>query len=231
MKSTRLKFTALMAIVLFNINVIAQDCVPYFVMDKGSVREMANYDKKNKLTGTTIQTVKEVKTTGNKTEWTIGTVSKDDKGKELSSGDLHMSCEAGVFKMDMKNFIDQETLKSFEGMEVVMDATDLDYPSDLKVGQTLNDGFLSIKVTSSGMTVMNMVVKVYDRKVEVVEDITTPAGTFTCYKVTSTIETKNMFTVVAKSADWMALKVGTVKSESYDKDGKLMGSMILTSIK
>jgi hypothetical protein len=209
----------------------AQDCDPYFIIEKGAVREMASYDKKDKLTGTTVQTVKEVKTDGAKTEWTIGTVSKDEKGKDVSSGDLKMSCEAGIFKMDMKNFVDQATLQSYEGMDVTIDATDLDFPSSLTAGQTLKDGSISIKVLSSGMTVMNMVIKVYDRKVQGVEDITTPAGTFSCYKITSTIETKNMFTIVAKSTDWMAKKIGTVKSESYDKDGKLMGYTVLTSMK
>jgi hypothetical protein len=231
MKNTLLKIAAsLLMIMAFN-QVFAQDCEPYYLVDKGAVREMASYDKKDKLTGTSIQTVKEINTIGNKTEWTIGTVSKDEKGKEISSGDLRMSCQEGIFKMDMKNFIDEETLKSFEGMEITMDATDLDYPSDLTAGQTLKDGNITINVTNAGMSIMNMVVKIYDRKVEAVEDITTPAGTFSCYKMTSTIETKTMFKVVAKSTDWMAKKVGPVRSETYDKDGKLMSYMVLTSMK
>jgi len=228
---TLIKILPTMLMILALGRMTAQDCDPYFIVEKGSVREMASYDKKDKLTGTTVQTVKEVKTDGAKTEWTIGTVSKDEKGKDVSSGDLKMSCEAGIFKMDMKNFVDQATMQSYEGMDVTIDATDLDFPSSLTAGQTLKDGSISIKVLSSGMTVMNMVIKVYDRKVQGVEDITTPAGTFSCYKITSTIETKNMFTIVAKSTDWMAKKVGTVRSESYDKDGKLMGYTVLTSMK
>jgi len=209
----------------------AQDCTPFYPVREGTVREMTSYDKKDKVTGTTIQTVKEIKTTGDKTEWTINAVSKDDKGKEISSGDLHMSCEAGIFKMDMKNFIDEEMLKSFEGMEITMDATDLDYPSDLHAGQTLKDGSISIKVSNQGMTMMNMVVKIYDRKVDGIEEITTPAGTFSCYKMSSTIETKAMFSMVVKSIDWIAKDVGPVRSESYDKGGKLTGYTVLTSIK
>lgn len=221
---------ALLMLFLFS-GALAQDCVPYYSAKQGSVREMTSYDKKNKVTGSSVQTVKEIKTSGAKTEWTIGTVSKDEKGKETSSGDLHMSCEGGIFKMDMKNFIDQATMESFEGMEVTMDATDLAFPGDLSVGQSLPDGSISLKVSSSGMVVMNMVIKVYDRKVLALEDITTPAGTFSCYKMTSTVETKNMFTVVAKSTDWMAKNVGSVKTESYDKNGALTGYTVLTSIK
>jgi hypothetical protein len=231
MKTTLFKIAASLLMILGYSQVFAQDCEPYYMVNEGAVREMASYDKKDKLTGTTIQTIKEIKTTGNKTEWTIGTVSKDEKGKEISSGDLRMSCEDGIFKMDMKNFIDEATLKSFEGMEITMDATDLDYPSDLSVGQTLKDGNITINVANAGMSIMSMVVKIYDRKVEAMEDITTPAGTFSCYKMTSTIETKTMFKVISKSTDWMAKKVGPVRSENYDKDGKLMGYMVLTSMK
>ena len=231
MKSTILKIAASLLMIIGYNQIFSQACEPYFLVEEGGVREMANYDKKDKLTGITIQTVKEIKVTGNMTEWTIGTVSKDEKGKEVSSGDLRMSCEEGIFKMDMKNFIDEETLKGFEGMEVTMDATDLDYPGDLSAGQTLKDGNVTIKVTNAGMPIMTMVVKIYDRKVEAIEDITTPAGTFSCYKMTSTIETKTMFTMIVKSTEWMAKKVGSVRSETYDKAGKLMGYMVLTSLK
>ena len=192
---TLLKISASFFLLVGWFQIFAQDCEPYFVVNQGAVREMASYDKKDKLTGTSIQTVKEVKTIGAKTDWTIGVVEKDAKGKELSSGDLHMSCENGIFKMDMKNFLDEETLKSFEGMEVTMDATDLDYPAVLAPGQSLPDGSLTVKVSNQGMTMMTMVVKIYNRKVEAIEDITTSAGTFSCYKMSQTIETKSMFSV------------------------------------
>jgi len=210
---------------------VAQDCEPYYIDSQGAVIEMASYDKKDKLTGTTISTVKEIKTTGNRIDWTVNVVSKDEKGKDLTSGDLKMWCENGIFKMDMKNFIDEETLKGFEGMELTMDATDLAYPRELSPGQTLPDGSITIKVASQGMTMMTLVVKIYDRKVEAIEDITTPAGTFSCFKMTQTIETKTMFKTIVKSTDWMAKKLGTVRSETYDKDGKLMSYMVLMSVK
>src|SRR5512138_1571673 len=137
MKTTLLKIAASLVMIAGYTQLFAQDCEPFYLVEKGAVREMANYDKKDKLTGTTVQTVKDITTVGNKTEWLIGSVSKDEKGKEISSGDLKMSCEAGIFKMDMKNFISEESMKSFEGMEITMDATDLDYPADLSVGQAL----------------------------------------------------------------------------------------------
>ena len=228
---TLVKLSGSILLVLGWIQLFAQDCEPYYIDSQGAVIEMASYDKKDKLTGTTISTVKEIKTTGDRIDWTVNVASKDEKGKDLTSGDLKMWCENGIFKMDMKNFIDEETLKGFEGMELTMDATDLAYPRELSPGQTLPDGSITVKVSNQGMTMMTMVVKIYDRKVEAIEDMTTPAGTFSCYKMTQTIETKTMFKTIVKSTDWMAKKVGTVRSETYDKDGKLMSYMVMTGLK
>jgi hypothetical protein len=110
-------------------------------------------------------------------------------------------------------------------MEITMDATDLDYPANLQRRPGTYDGNVVSKLTP-GMSMLNMVIKIYDRKVVAQEDVTTPAGTFKCYKMTSTIETKTMFSMVAKSTEWIALKVGIVRSETYDKNGKLMGYMV-----
>ena len=81
------------------------------------------------------------------------------------------------------------------------------------------------------MTIMNMSVSITNRKVEAVENITTPAGTFECYKITYDVATKMMINVKMKATEWYAKNVGMVKSESYTSDGKLAGSTLLTGLK
>jgi len=81
------------------------------------------------------------------------------------------------------------------------------------------------------MTVMNITIAITNRKVEAVENVTTPAGTFECYKISYDIDTKMMFTVKVKGVEWYAKNVGLVKSESYSTDGKLMGSNLLVGVK
>jgi len=228
---TLLKITPVLLLFIGLYPCAAQECEPYYIANEGSVREMTSYDKKDKLTGSTVQTVKEIRTIGNRIEYIIGTISRDEKGKEYSSGDLRMSCEDGIFRMDMKNFLNEETMSGFEEMQVTMDATDLEYPASMSAGQTLGDGIISVRVSNQGMTMMTMVVRIYDRKVEAEEDMTTPAGTFSCYRMSYTIETKAMFTLVARCTDWVARDVGSVRSETFDKNGKLVSYTVLTSLK
>jgi hypothetical protein len=101
----------------------------------------------------------------------------------------------------------------------------------MKAGDLLKNGDMKIAFSSGGMTIMNMSFSVTNRKVEAVESVTTPAGTFDCYKISFDVATKMMVNVKTKGVEWYAKGVGMVKTETYSTDGKLLGSNILTSIK
>jgi hypothetical protein len=72
---------------------------------------------------------------------------------------------------------------------------------------------------------------VINRKVETIEDLTVPAGTFNCLKIIGDVSGKVLgLSISGKSAQWYSPGVGMVKSESYDKKGELSSSMVLTSL-
>lgn len=211
--------------------VSAQDCTAFFPMEEGSVREMTSYDKKDKVTGTVIQTVKEVREDGDKMEIVVEVETLDKKGEQISMGELMFVCEEGVFKVDMRNYLDPSAMQGMEDMELVVDATDLIMPSELSAGMELPDGSIEMSASTSGMTMMNFRTYVTNRKVEGTETISTPAGTFDCYKISQDVEVKTIMSIKASSIEWVAEGVGVVKSESYNKNGKLNGYTLLTSIK
>jgi hypothetical protein len=122
-------------------------------------------------------------------------------------------------------------MANLEGISVDIDATDLEMPSDLKPGMELNDGYIHVVASNMGIPMINMEVKVYDRTVVNTETITTPAGTFDCFKISYTTEVKTIGKFVAKSIEWIAMDIGMVRSESYDKKNKLTGYTVLTDLK
>lgn len=77
---------------------------------------------------------------------------------------------------------------------------------------------------------MNMTMEMVDRKVEGKESLTTSAGTFDCYVISYTTEMKMGLNTMFKNKEWIAEGVGMVKSENYNKNGKLMGYSELTKI-
>jgi hypothetical protein len=125
----------------------------------------------------------------------------------------------------------QQSLESYKDMEMKIEGGNLEIPSTMKAGDMLNNGDMKMSFSSSGMTIMNMTINISNRKVDAVENLTTPAGTFECYKISFDAATKMMVNVKTRGVEWYSKGVGLVKSETYSTDGKLMGSNVLTVFK
>ena len=76
---------------------------------------------------------------------------------------------------------------------------------------------------------MKMEMSITNRKVVDEVEITTPIRTFDTYKITAQEDIKmTMLNRSSSSTYYYAEGYGQVKSESYDKNGKLSGYMLLT---
>lgn len=214
---------------IFTLTLQAQGCDGLEMIKEGSKWEMTNYNKKDKVEGVTSYHVKEVSAQGDGVSWTIDMKMKDDKGEVYSETSTEIICEAGIFKMSMEHFMNNEQMQAYKDMDVEMDATDIEYPTSLKIGETLPEASINIKVATNGMTVMNMTTTIKDRKIEKEETIETPAGSFDCLVVTQNTSVANK--IISKefpSKDWFVPGFGVVKTESYKSNGKLMGYSLLT---
>lgn len=208
----------------------SQDCNAYFPYKAGISIGMSHFDKKEKLTGTSVQTVKAVNKIQDGVSFSLSQLHKDEKGKELFSGDFDITCQAGLIKVDMRKLLGPAMMGAYEGMEVQVEGDALEFPSVLKLGQVLKGGAMQVNVLNQGMKMMSIEINVSDRKVEALEKIITPAGTYMCYKIACETETKLFMKVKAKSEEWIAEGVGVVKTASYNANGKLESYSLLTSI-
>jgi len=215
---------------LITISLYAQECVFYYPKTQGAILEYKSFDKKDKLTSRSTQKVKEISENGNVLNATIEYQSFDAKGKDLGINEYKVKCENGIYSVDMKSFLDAQTMASYKDMKIDITSNSLEMPSEMKVGDQLKEGKLVISISSEGMPIMTMTTTITDRKVEAKEMVTTEAGTFDCFKITYTITTKMMIGVRFEVAEWFADGVGSVKTESYSKGNK-MSSTLLTSIK
>lgn len=179
---------------------------------------MTSYDAKGKVTSSVKQTVLEKNVQENKVELTVKMESFSAKGKAMEPKEYKVSCEEGVFKIDMSYFIDEEAMKNYRNMEATVEGNALDYPSSMRAGQTLPDGEIKISIGMGGINIMNMRVLISDRKVEGTESVTTPAGTFDCFKISYNIETKFGIKIERRAVEWIAKNVGVVRTESYKGD-------------
>jgi hypothetical protein len=192
---------------------------------------MASYDEEGKITGTTKTNYSKVAKTATGNSVTAIQENFDKKGKSTTKSEYTIRCSDGTLFLDMKMMIPQQ--QAYQDFEMTLDGADLEIPSKLQVGAILKDANITVKFSSKGtpMPMMDMSVKITNRKVEGYESVTTPAGTFMCYKISENFETKTLFSIKGKSVNWFSFEAGNVKTESYKENGKFMGKTELTEIK
>ncbi len=218
----------LFAIILFVPVARAQDCTLFYPESIGTLREMTNYDKKDRVTGRVHQTISDKSTSGGNISMDVETVIYDDKDEEINRSKVEVGCETGVFKVDMSDYVG-EMLDAYREMEVEMKGDNLQFPPGMSEGDELPEGNINIQVSSSGIKMVDMDITIKNRKVEGKEEISTSAGSFDCFKISYDMEAKtNMFTVNTSGVEWIAEGVGVVKTESYNKRGKLNSYSLLT---
>jgi hypothetical protein len=211
---------------------IAQTCIGVTLKEGGGY-EMANYDAKGKLLGTSVYKVKKVGEGDGGTTIEMDFQSLDAKGRSEMGSTYTLKCKGDQLFVDAKSLLGPKQEKSFGDTEMTFTAKDLVYPMKYKIGETLPDGSLNGSGTSGPLTIV-MDIKIKERKVVAQEKITTPAGTFDSYKVTSLMNmTSKTFMNVSFDFDVVSYRspgvLWDVKSETYQK-GKLVGRSELTKV-
>jgi len=207
------------------------DCRPYIPTDEGTEWEMTSYNAKGKVESKTTLKVLEKEVSGSDLTVKIQAVSYDKKDKEIFTNTFEAYCKDGKFELDMAFKLNGEAMRAYKNMDIDMDASEFGIPSmDAAAGTTLDDGTITVKIGNGGMNMFKMTIDIVDRKVEAKEDRTTPAGTFKCLVLSQTTRTKMVMKMESTSKEWYAENVGMIRSETYNKKGKLMGYSELTAL-
>jgi hypothetical protein len=227
-----MKYLILFCSLLVASTISAQsDCHPYIPVSEGSTWEITNYSAKGKETGKIAYELLEKSSSGSDVTYKIKAITYDNKGEETFTTEFEAWCKGGQFQFDMAFKMDGSAMAAYENMDVDMDASEFELPSmNASAGTTLKDGTLSVQVGMNGATMFRMNVLVTDRLVESRESTDTPAGSFDCLVLSQRVSTKMIVKVEASSKEWYAKDVGMVRSESYNKKGKLTGYSELTKL-
>lgn len=215
----------------------AQDCTNYWYMTNNAEVEMTVYDKKGKESGVQTWKVSEVKKEGNGLSASIHSTFTDDKGKEITNSTGTFKCVNGMLQADIR--MAMPTTDQMQGQptgEASMDIVYLEYPYSVSVGQSLKDATFKMDMKMNTGMNANVTFKEENRQVTGQEKITTPAGTWNAYIISYDGNAKTQMGPMGipfnfKAKEWFVPGVGIVKTESYSKNGKLMGSTLITSIK
>jgi len=213
----------------------AQVCNTYYFMKAKSMVEQSHFDDKGKLAMKTEFSVGDVKTVDNGTEAAVKQKVTDKKGKVISEGTANIRCDGDNLYIDMKLSMPAGPVSPNGNIEASSKKAYLPYPRTMKPGDKLENAQFSMSV-DQGSIMQDVEIFVRNRKAEAEESITTPAGTWKCIKITYDMELITRaagirIPIRIKGAEWYAPGFGVVKTESFNKNGKLTGTSEISSIK
>ncbi|MDP2887503.1 MAG: hypothetical protein Q8P34_00885 [Bacteroidota bacterium] len=205
----------------------------FFPTKEGTVLVYKSFDKKDKETNTVKYTITHLTLSGDDMDITYLIESLDPKEKLVFKDEITIHKKGDKLYFDMSNFINKAAFQQNGEIpaEIQVTGNNMEVPSNPKPGDVLPDANVEMAM-KLGFVNMKMSAQVTNRKVEAIEDITVKAGTFKGYKFTSEVNSTVMgMKVNSKNTDWYAKGVGTVRTESYDKNGKLQSYTELIELK
>lgn len=223
----------------------SQDCSQYLFLQNSKTIETTIYNKKGDPIGKRVSTVSNVSNSGGTTSATVNTQMFDKKGSSTGTSTSTIKCTGAVLQLDMKLMLPEGQATKMSTAQVTGGTGILEYPAGMKAGDTLRSA--SLVISSSNVPPppaggapgppppplfggSNLSLVVWDRNVVGQESVTTPAGTWNCFKITykSKLNYRAGPIPINHSLDvteWYAPGVGIIKTDSKD------GSTALTSVK
>ena len=221
-------YIALILVVFTCVSFNLLNCDGYYATKKGMILEMKATDSKNKVTGKSILEIVENKHEDGKNVAVVKNIATDVKKNKTTETSYELVCNEMGISINIMKTVQESLKKSNQQNQTTVTGTNPVYPNEMKVGQIIPDAI--IKISVKGEISLESGVKFYDRKVIATENVTVEAGTFDCVVITYTEETTFVVTKTKKYKVWMAKGIGIVKSEEYDKKGKLEKTIELTKL-
>lgn len=210
----------------------AQNC-SYFTMKQGAFFKYEEYDSKDKMESSYTTEIIKVESSGNKTTATTKVHVYDKKEKETYTAEMPIVCENGNLIINIKDLIPKESMEAYKEMDLTLDSDNLIVPSNLSVGQKLNDGKMTMTISSSGQTIMTMYFIITDRVVEKKETITILDKEYLATKITYNMNIDmSIMKQSFKNAEWYVEGLGMVKSQQLkEKTNEVMSTTKLVEFK
>jgi len=209
----------------------AQNCEAYIPTEVGQKLMFQTSNKKGKTQSYYSQELYSKKDKDGGTAYEIIQISYDtSKKRKITNQDtLEFLCKDNSFYVDMNSFLNEEQMKAYDESQITMTFKNISYPVNLKPGMILEDGYVEAEVNTGIPIVFRT--DITNRKAESYETVNTSAGNFETIKVSQDVSAKFGFlTVKMHTVNWVKKNIGNVKSESYDKNDKLISVTELISI-
>lgn len=228
-KNVRLKVTLIMGLLAAFISYAQENCYTYFPSETGQEWSYKSYDRRNRLTGSSLHTIA-IENTGG---MTVKSISFDKNGEPLGfkddEGNIQVyEVDYDIFCIDGGLYMPPESVTHsftnlFEGLEVDVSGDNFLVSNGImNTDMTLPDYHIKMKVNAAALKIE---INVSSRRITGSETIETPAGTFQCLTMEQNTNTKVGFiNRQNRTVSWIAPGIGMVKSITYKRNGNVLST-------
>ena len=220
---TKIRFLVMIAVSLLTVlGMSAQE--PFFRQKEGVKLTYADKDKKGKINSYTETTATKVTGDADNCTVTYSMMVMDNKKNPVLKQPMTQTFEVknGTVTYDPKSLVGQ----IMEGMQVTVTGTPFQLPSNVKVGDTFGD--YTITLNLAGIKTNTEVTGV---KAVAEETLDVNGTSIDCVVIENTTVSKVIgIKQTAIQKIWYGHGIGPVKTNMYNKKGKLMTSQELVSI-
>lgn len=196
----------------------AQQCNGFYYLQANKKITMSLTDRKGRPSGSYVYTVSDVKSNGPVMSSKVRSEMFDESGKSVSSSECIMKCNGGTYQMDMKMLLPQQQAEQFKNMDAQTEFY-LDYPAVMNTGEVLKEGTFNTNVTNDKGLEMSLEMTITDRNVLAQEQVTTAAGTWQAFKISSRCKVRTRISGIGipftiEQTEWFVPSFGVVKTQS-----------------
>lgn len=216
-------------------------CNKLIFFEPGAEIVTRSYDGAGKETGGQFTKIISVKNEGGMTVANAAATDTNRVNNRITNTKYSYKCDGKNIYFDLANMMHSGS----QMPNATIEASNLEYPIAVSAGQTLPDATGTMSFEKNGKKT-NMIYHYKERKVAGKEKITTPAGSWDCYKISNRVDvevdfpgmsdkTKEMMKAMTNrmqstGVTWFCPDFGIVKFEMY-QNGKLVSSNEVVAVK
>lgn len=158
----------------------------------------------------------------------------DTQGKLRRSANGKMDCQPSVSNLDWTPKL-LDLMAAYPGKDMKTGENQLAYPSTLFVGDALPDGAVNIMISSKGRTLVEVMMRATERRIEGMEQIRAGGMVYDAFKITylqtvvTTTNNQASVPVLMRQTEWVVPTLGIVKTTTFhNTTGKMISGSVLS---
>jgi hypothetical protein len=214
-------------IFLFILPIQAQEaCNQYFPFEHFRSMTFGSYDSRDRYEGSQTWEVQELKEENGEKIAVVHLIIREADGRRLMENIFTARCSVGTYYINMEaTHLNQFSAQMTEGVDVEIKGDDISLPNQFHEGMNLPDARMDI--VFRGMITINANMHIFNRKVDGRTSVSTPIGQLEAWKIAYDTTLRAGLSVRGSTIDYVAEKYGTVRTENYNRRGRLQSYSVL----